>query len=257
MEETRGLTSISLIPEPEPLLWTPHHHWTPHSTLLLIQQRVQNIAHYIQYQEGWAKSVSGACVIYEYIPRRYSPENIVTRGMNLMKTSCSRSSALSILNHTADTQPPSLHCKHKHSPPSHDENGSIKDLETMATPCMHKLANNQLDLGFGGWDHVLLALTSLPQGDCGGLAPRTLLPRPIIPNHCEWKLASSLWGEGNISTQPNYKNKVKFNRTRLVCGRFTSRSIYWSIIDLLARGDQCHELVHNVVMSQKKALLVS
>lgn len=175
MEETRGLSSISL--------WTLHRYWTPHATLLLIQQCVQNSTP----QEAWAKSVSGACVAYEYVPRLYSPENIVTQGMNLMQTSWT----LSILGHTADTQLPSPHCKHKHLLPCHDDNGSIKDLETMVTPCLHKLANDQLDLGSSGWKNVLLALASLPQSDCEGLAPQTFEPRPIIPNHCEWRLASS------------------------------------------------------------------
>lgn len=84
--------------------------------------------------------------------------------------------------------PPSLHCEPKNSPPSHDDNGSIKGFftETMATPCVDTLADDQLDLGFGGWDHVILALTTLPQHHLGGLAPRIPLPRPITPNHCEW-----------------------------------------------------------------------
>lgn len=40
--------------------------------------------------------------------------------------------------------------------------------------------------GLSGWDHVILALTTLPQDHFRGLAPRTLLPRPITPNHYEW-----------------------------------------------------------------------
>lgn len=38
-----------------------------------------------------------------------------------------------------------------------------------------------------GWDHVILALTTLPQDPYRGLAPRTLLPRPITPNRYEWQ----------------------------------------------------------------------
>lgn len=163
MEETRGLSSTSL--------WTLHRYWTPHATLLLIQQCVQNSTP----QEAWAKSVSGACVVCEYVPRLYSPENIDVDPFYSEPQS----------RHTTSI------CKHKRLPPSHDDNGSIKDLETMVTPCLHKLANDQLDLGFSGWKNVLLALTSLPQSDCEGLAPQTLVPRPIVPNHCEWRLASS------------------------------------------------------------------
>ncbi|KAK2880455.1 hypothetical protein Q8A73_023153 [Channa argus] len=76
-----------------------------------------------------------------------------------------------------------LHCEPKYSPPSHYDNDSIKgfftSLETMTTPCVNKLANDQLDLGLrsvGG--------TALP---CSSLLPppRTLVPRPITPNHDE------------------------------------------------------------------------
>lgn len=79
----------------------------------------------------------------------YSPGNFMTQEMNLMCVShedllLSEPSIkwyISILSHTVDTQlsffsmlPLSLHCKPKHSPLSHDDNGSIKDFFTARKP---------------------------------------------------------------------------------------------------------------------------
>ncbi|CAJ1055952.1 Hypothetical predicted protein [Xyrichtys novacula] len=48
----------------------------------------------------------------------------------------------------------------------------------MATPCVDKLAEDQSDFGFGGWDLYILALSASPQGHFGGLAPRTNAATP-------------------------------------------------------------------------------
>lgn len=182
MAEIWGLNRVNLIPKLLPLLCTSHHHWTPHSTLLQIQHCVENIAYHIQIGIRYMVGVCQDHVIFEHFPRRYKPGNLMTPGVKLMwvpdwlPSQLSIKQCLSILSHVVNPRPSSLlfsslfplsvHHEPKHSPPSHDDNRTIKDLvwglETMATPCVD-LAGWQ-PIGFGLWlggcDHVTLALTT-------------------------------------------------------------------------------------------------
>lgn len=85
-------------------------------------------------------------------------------------------------------------------------------------------------LWLGGWDHVVLALTTSPQGHFRGLAPRT--PRchaPLLQTTTSGKVKVSLpafrrgwhlyrWEEQDYKS--NVNTSSEYNHTRLVCSCF-------------------------------------
>ncbi|KAK1888378.1 WD repeat-containing protein 76 [Dissostichus eleginoides] len=138
----------------------------------------------------------GACrehVIYEYVPMQapYSPGNSMTQEMNLMCVSHeelsvkrvyfqphSRSRALSL----------SLQFEPKHSPPSQDDIGSIKDYFTALKPWQRPSWTNTNWIGasVGGSTDYLGPRCFTTGSFRRPRTPKTLLPRPITPNHHEW-----------------------------------------------------------------------